>query len=198
MLARYFVGVTFSESNILSKKISGFRKRFDPKFNKDFISHLSLLAPFEIETSNKSRLIEALSDNIEGFFLGEDLNPTVSLRGLGVHVHSRQNILYLNPEFEDNLKYCMESIQETCESFIPKNVHYKQNAKQFIPLGSFMYEDQLLHVMDHAKSEFRTNSELFVTGIVLFEKKFGVWTVAQELISFDTTDKFLQKQHAAI
>lgn len=198
MLAKYFVGVTFSESNILSKKISGFRQRFDPKFKKDFIPHLSLLAPFEIELKNKSKLIEALTDEIEGFFIGEDLNPKISLGGLGVHHHKRQNILYLNPVFEDNLKYCMESVQDLCESFIPRSVHYKQNAKQFIPLGQFLFQEQLHYVMEHAKSEFKTNSELFVTGIILFEKKFGMWTVAQELINFDTTDNFLQLQHASI
>lgn len=198
MLARYFVGVTFSDTNILSKKISGFRERFDPKFKKDFIPHLSLLAPFEIEIKDKEKLIEALSDEIEGFFIGEDMNPKIALKGLGVHQHKKQNILYLNPDFQDNLKYCMESVQEICESFIPKSVHYKQNAKQFIPLGSFFNEEQLHFVMEHAKTEFGMNSELFVEGISLFEKKYGNWSIAQELITFDTIDRFLQLQHAAI
>jgi 2'-5' RNA ligase len=198
MLSKYFVGVTFSSGNTLSRKIQGFRQRFDPKYNQHATPHLSLLAPFETESKHRENLIDALSDEMESFFFGDDMAPKIGFQGLGVYRHKRQSILYLNPLFQDNLKYCMESVQELCESFIPSQVSYKQNARQFLPLGYFNNEEQLHRVMDHAKSEFLNNSELFITGISLFEKKYGVWTVAEELINFDTADKFLQLQHASI
>ena len=182
-LSKFFVGVTFESSSTLSKKIQGFRQHFDSKFSKKINSHL---------TSH------SLVDEIDGFFFGANSAPKLGINGIGVWQNKRQHVLYLDPKLEENLKYCMESVQELCESFIPSQVNYKPNAKQFLPLGTFNSEEQLHRVMQHAQGEFANNSELVITGICLFEKKFGVWSVVHELISFDCTDNFLQLQHASI
>lgn len=197
-LSKFFVGVTFSTSSTLSKKIQGFRQHFYQKYNPHLTPHMSLLAPFEILSKDKQRLTESLVDEIENFFLGSQSTPKLGISGIGVWQNKRHHVLYLNPKYEENLKYCMESVQEICESFIPSQVSYKPNDKQFIPLATFNFESQLHRVVAQAKSEFANNSELLITGISLFEKKFGVWSVAHELISFDSTDNFLQLQHASI
>ena len=201
-LSKFFVGVTFESSSTLSKKIQGFRQHFDSKFSKKINSHLtshmSLLAPFEILSKDKQTLTDSLVDEIDGFFFGANSAPKLGINGIGVWQNKRQHVLYLDPKLEENLKYCMESVQELCESFIPSQVNYKPNAKQFLPLGTFNSEEQLHRVMQHAQGEFANNSELVITGICLFEKKFGVWSVVHELISFDCTDNFLQLQHASI
>lgn len=198
MYTKFFVALTFSDS-ATSRKIQGFRQRFDPKFSQQVEPHMSMLAPFEIYHKDREELVESLKDEIENFFMGSEDTPKLQFKGLDVYRHKRVNILYLNPDLGDDLGYCMESIQSLCQSFIPPEVGYKQNAKQFLPLGHFVQEDQLHKVLPQAQEEFSNNSDLFLSGITLFEKRFGIWIGVEELISFENpNDNFLQLQHASI
>lgn len=196
-LSKFFVGIKFSESSTLSRKIQGFRKRFDPKFDSHGFMHMSLHAPVEIMTKDKHKLVGELKEELEVHFYGDETSPKLALQGLGVHESRRQYILYLNPLYPESLYFCMESIKEICESFVAPSVNYKRNDKQFLPIGYFGHWDQVHKVMESAQEEFKANSELAITGISLFEKKFGVWSEVESLISFNQTD-FLQLQTVSL
>lgn len=198
MYTKFFVALNFSESST-ARKIQGFRQRFDSKFNQQVDTHMSMLAPFEIHRKDKDELIDSLKDEIENFFLGGENTPKLQFKGLDVYRHKRTNILYLNPDLGDDLGYCLEGVQQLCQSFIPPEVGYRQNAKQFLPLAHCSHEDQIHKLLPLAQEEFTNNSDLFISGITLYEKRFGIWTAAEELISFeDPNDNFLQLQLASI
>lgn len=185
MLTRHFVGLTFYSKNLLSRKIDGFKKRYDPKYLEHVDLHMSLLAPFDINSKDQVALKEELEEEVEPFFFGNDEAPYLSFSGVDIHSQGKHNILYMNPNFSDDMNYLMESVRGICESFIPKGVKYKRNKKQFLPLGDFTQLDVLSAVMMRAHNEFDCNGQLFVSSICLFEKKNGVWGVSSELIKFD-------------
>lgn len=196
-LSRFFVGLTFDPNSILCRKIQGFRHRFDPKFNQSTVAHMSMLAPFDIATKDRNDLIESLTEEVDNYFHGDETSPKLAIQGLDVYRQNKQSILYLNPKYPESIKYCQEAVREVCESFISPRSGYKQNDRQFIPLGYFSFEDQLLNVMENAVAEFQRNGELGITGISLFEKRFGMWILSQELINFQPAD-FLQYNHAQL
>lgn len=198
MYTKFFVALNFFDS-ASARKIQGFRQRFDPKFNQHVEPHMSMLAPFEIRTKDKAELIELLKDEIENFFLGGDDTPKLKFKGLDVYKQKRVNILYLNPDFSDDLKYCMESVQQLCKSLIPPEINYRPNAKQFLPLAHCAQEEQLLKLMPLALEEFNSNSDLYLSGISLYEKRFGIWSSCEEIIQFENpNESFLQLQHVSI
>ena len=93
----------------------------------------------------------------------------------------------------------MEGIKQICESYIPRDVAYRPNKKQFLPLGDFPDEIILQGVVAYAQSEFALNSELSISGISLFEKRMGIWIESADLISF-TRDQnaFLQSKEQGL
>jgi hypothetical protein len=197
MNEKLFVGLTFRSDDILSKKVTGFRKRFDPNFTKASFPHMSLLAPFEINSKDLVRVKEELQEELDTFFFGQDSPLKLSFTGVNFVQTKKHNILYLNPNFSADLEHCMELIQDIAISHIPRNVKYKPNPKQFLPLGCFKEDDPLAEVMDAIRSEFEENSDLTITGISLFRKKHGVWSAEEKLVSFQgTKESVLQFQRA--
>lgn len=197
MNEKLFVGLTFRSDDILSKKVIGFRKRFDPNFNKSSFPHMSLLAPFEVAANDLDRIKEELQEELDTFFFGQDSALKLSFTGVNFVQTKKHNILYLNPSYSADMEHCMELIQDIATSYIPRNIKYKPNPKQFLPLGSFKDTDPLIEVMGAIKDEFENNSELTITGISLFRKKHGVWTTEESLVSFQgTKESVLQFQRA--
>lgn len=197
MNEKLFVGLTFRSDCNLSRKIDGFRKRFDPKYTQNSFPHMSLLAPFEICKTDLDDLKEQLKEELDTFFYGTDTTPKLAFTGVNFLQSKKYNLLYLNPDFSADFEYCMELVQEICKSFIPRSIKYKPNPKQFLTLGRFKESDPLFEVMDAIKEEFSSNSELTLTGVSLFRKKFGIWHLEEQLVSFGKTqDKFLQYQIA--
>lgn len=184
-MTKVFIGLNFSEEGLLSRKISGFRKRFDPKFNQHPFSHMSLMAPFEIQDSKINDLSETLKEELETFYYGMDEPPKLSFTGVDVHKQSKKSILFLNPYFDSNLLYCSELVKEMSKERMMNKSTYKENKKQFLPLGEFFDIELLDSVIENASVEFKTNSELPIIGISLYQKKHGVWFEKESLITFD-------------
>jgi 2'-5' RNA ligase len=199
MKTRLFVALTFFGDDILSRKIQNFKKRYDPKFVTHSTFHMSLIAPFEINLANKKSLIEDLTDEIENYYYGHHGSPGLGFTGLDVHSARKHNILYLNPNYDDDLAHCMESVQQICMGYIPRDVAYRPNKKQFLPLGDFPDPIILEGVMKDASQEFALNSQLGISGISLFEKRMGVWLETAELISFTKREEdFLHSKEVAL
>ena len=198
MLTRHFVGLTFYSDNLLSRKIDGFKRRFDPKYAKHQTLHLSLLAPFEINIFEKKSLKEQLIEEADSFFFEREFAPAISFSGMDIYQHGKNNILYMNPNFGEDMLYLMEVVREICESFIPQGVKYKRNKKQFLPLGKFQDIDQLLTIMRKAHNEFDCNGQLLVESICLFEEKYGMWSIEEELIKFDPPKDHLLNSSVAL
>lgn len=198
-MTKYFVGLNFSQNGLLSRKITGFRQRFDPKFNQYSFPHMSMLAPFEVEAENSQALVETLKEEIETFFYGQPQAPMLAFTGVGVFEYKRRMLLYLNPSYCANLNFCSEMVLDICRSFISKKVKYKENKKQFLPLGIFSTHTELHQVMEHAKLEFNSNSELPIISISLYENKSGVWQERETLVNFtENIGQFLYLNQASI
>lgn len=198
-MAKYFVAFNFSSDGLLSRKVTGFRKRFDPKYNQYSFPHMAMLAPFEVQHGLEEDLIETLKEEVETFYFGQDSSPSLAFTGLGVFEHKKKKILYLNPHYCTDLEYLSEMVLEICTSFIPKSLRYKPNQKQFLPLGVFLGNNELEMVLDAAKEEFSSNSELPIESISLYENKMGIWYEKEILINFEDTEKqFLQLNHQTL
>ncbi len=196
---KLFVGLTFRSDSVLSRKIDGFRRRFDPKYRQHSFPHMSMLAPFEVDIKDIDDVKEQLKEELETFFYGVETSPKLAFTGVDFNRGKKFNTLYLNPIYTTDLNYCMELVQDICKAFIPRSVKYKPNPKQFLPLGHFKDDEPLLEVMDAIREEFSSNSELTITGISLFRKKYGIWNIEEQLISFNSLkDNFLHSQQASL
>ena len=69
MTEKLFVGLTFRSDCTLSRKIDGFRKRFDPKYQSHAFPHMSMLAPFLMDAKSEIALIETLKEESQTFFM---------------------------------------------------------------------------------------------------------------------------------
>ena len=121
MNEKLFVGLTFRSDCTLSKKVEGFRKRFDPNYTKSSFPHMSLLAPFEVNAFDLNRCKEELQEELDTFFFGQDSPLKLSFTGVNFVQTKKHNLLYLNPSFSADLEHCMELIQDICVSHIPRN-----------------------------------------------------------------------------
>ena len=198
-MTKLFVGFNFTPEGLLSRKVTGFRKRFDPKYNQYGFPHMAMLAPFEIHDNDVVDLTETLKEELDSFFYDNKTMPRLDFAGIGVYEHNKKKLLYLNPNFDIDLGYCSEVVLEICKSFIPKTIRYKENARQFLPLGIFYNMKDMFEVMEHAKVEFENNSPLPIESISLYEKKFGIWVEKEVLVSFvENETHFLQMNHATL
>ncbi len=198
-MAKFFVGLNFSSDGLLSRKITGFRKRFDPKYNHYCFPHMSMLAPFEIFDRDVDDLAETLKEEMETFFYGKSETPKLAFTGVGVHEYKRRHLLYLNPSYCSDLEFCSEVVLDICKSFIPRSIKYKENKRQFLPLGVFSYETELHDVIAHAKTEFQHNGELPIESISLYQNKMGLWVEKEILVNFEENEvRFLQLNSSSI
>ncbi|MAX65555.1 MAG: hypothetical protein CME66_01320 [Halobacteriovoraceae bacterium] len=188
-MAKLFVALNFSSDGLLSRKITGFRRRFDPKYNQYSFAHMSLLAPFEVFDSDIAELGETLKEEIETFYYDNKTAPKLAFTGVGVHEYKRKQHLYLNPCYNIDLSHCSDMIVDICKSFIPRSVKYKENKSQFLPLGVFNNEDDLHTVLEHAKLEFNHNSELTIKSISLYQRRMGIWVENEVLVKFPDSEK---------
>ena len=189
LMTKFFVAFNFSSDGLLSRKIIGFRKRFDPKFNHYSFPHMAVLAPFEINQLDEADLAETLKEECETFFYGKNETPKLDFTGLGVFEHKRKNILYLNPSYDSDLHHYSEMILDICKSFIPKTVRYNENKKQFLPLGYFTNQTELQAVVEKAKEEFHNNSALPIESISLYQNRMGIWFEKEVLVDFEENEK---------
>ena len=185
MTEKLFVGFTFRDDGNLSRKIDSFRRRFDPKYQSHAFPHMSMLAPFEVMPIDLQNLKEELKEEIDTFFFGHENALKLGFKGVDILQSKKYNLLYLNPHYDATLEHCMELVLDICKSFIPRNIKYKPNPRQFLPLGKFQSRESLENVIDVIKDEFSVNSEITIEGISLFRKKQGIWSVESNLISFE-------------
>jgi hypothetical protein len=198
-MAKIFVAFNFSNDGLLSRKITGFRKRFDPKYNHYSFAHMAVLAPFEVEETQIGDLTETLKEEMETFFYGKEERPKLGFTGLGIYENKRKNILYLNPYLNSDLNFCSEVILDVCKSFISKSSKYKENKKQFLPLGVFNNPNDLRTILDHAKEEFTNYGELPIKSISVYENRMGIWVEKETLVNFEENlGHFLQLNDPSI
>ncbi len=192
-MAKLFVGFNFSSESLLSRKITGFRKRFDPKYNQYSFPHMAALAPFEVYDNDVEDLKETLKEEIDTFYFEKKDSPKLSFNGLGVYEHRKKNILYLNPVYDAELNFLSEMVVEICKSHIPRSIRYRENKQQFLPLGIFYHHSELFEVMEQARIEFSHSSHLPIKSISLYQSKFGIWQEIETLVSFEENPtSFLQ------
>lgn len=184
-MAKFFVALNFSSESLLSRKITGFRKRFDPKYNHYCFPHMAMLAPFELSDHSADELAETLKEEMETFYYGKKEAPKLPFTGVGVHEYKRRKLLYLNPQYGTDLQYCSEMVLEICKSFMHNSSGYKENKRQFLPLGMFNHDTELHSVLEHAKLEFQNISELPIESISLYENKMGIWAEKEILVNFE-------------
>jgi len=198
-MMKLFVGFDFGNDSLLARKITGFRKRFDPKFKNYSFAHMAMLAPFESLDYQVKDLTETLKEELETFFYGNEETPKLGLTGLGIYQQKRKNIIYLNPHYDIDIEHCLEFVQDICSACMAPNIKYKPNKNQFLPLGYFNNETELNVIMDQAKMEFQNYGEIPIESISLYEKKGNHWVKRETLIDFETKrDQFLHLNHHSL
>ncbi|MBC77850.1 MAG: hypothetical protein CME64_17725 [Halobacteriovoraceae bacterium] len=199
MLSKLFVALNFRSDTALSRKIDGFKKRYDPKYRQRSFPHMALLAPFEVNPTDVNNLGGELKEELESFFYGHNSPLKLAFTGVGILQTKRNNVVHLIPSYCPDLKFCSDLVLDICTSFVPAGQKYKANDRQFLPLGYFSLMDNMIEVIEQIKIEFSRNSELTLDGISLYEQKNGSWLLREELISFeDNQDTFLQLQERSI
>lgn len=192
-MMKLFVGFDFSDTSLLAKKITGFRKRFDPKFKTYAFPHMAMLAPFESLDYQVEDLTDILKEELETFFYGQNETPKLGFTGVGVHAQKRKQIVYLNPHYDTDLEHCLEFVQDLCRACMAPNIKYKANKKQFLPLGYFQTETEMQVVTDQARMEFASYGEIPIESISLYEKRPQGWIKRETLIQFESNQAhFLQ------
>ncbi|MBD66985.1 MAG: hypothetical protein CME62_17420 [Halobacteriovoraceae bacterium] len=187
-MMKLFVGFDLGTDSTLARKITGFRKRFDPKFSRYAFPHMAMLAPFQSLDFQIDDIVETLREELDSFFFGQNETPKLGFKGLDVHQHKRKYILHLNPLIDANLEYCMDLVQEVCMSNLAPNIKYKPNKKQFLPLGYFHSEQELELVMEQAQMEFSEYGEIPVESISLYALKGKTWVREVRLLNFELKD----------
>lgn len=199
MLSKFFVALNFRSDSVLSRKIDGFKKRYDPKYKQRAFFHMALLAPFEINAFDAKKMQEELREELESFFFGQESALKLAFTGVGIFQAKRKNIVHLIPSYCPDMQFCSDLVLDICTSFIPRNIKYKKNDSQFLPLGTFSAYENLEEVIQQLKLEFSRNGELAVEGISLYEQKSGFWQLRENLIAFDEVDeRFLQRQYGSL
>lgn len=199
MLTKYFVALKFKNDSALYRTIDSFKKRFDPKYKSDSFPNMSMLAPFLMDAKNELTLIETLKEETQTFFYGHEGAMKLDFSGIEIGKYSKSHLLFLNPKNEDNMGYCIDLVQSICESFIPKNVNYKQNKKQLMQLGSFKSSSELYFALQDLKEQSLTQLGMKVDSIVLMKKSNSNWQTRDNLFKFeDKFDELLQIQTLAL
>lgn len=199
VLSKVFVALNFRSDTALSRKIEGFKKRYDPKYRQRAFPHMALLAPLEVNKTDVENLCGELKEEMESFFYGHTSPLKLAFTGVGIFQSKRNNVVYLNPSYTPDLEFCSDLVLDICRSFVPVSSKYKPNEKQFLPLGYFSVMDNMIDVIDQIKIEFSRNSELTVEGVSLYEQRGGTWVKRENLISFENTeDGFLQLQSRSL
>ena len=66
-MLKLFVGFDFGNDSLLARKITGFRKRFDPKYKSYSFAHMAMMAPFVSLDHQAKDLAETLKEELETF-----------------------------------------------------------------------------------------------------------------------------------
>ena len=199
MNTKLFVGLTFFSDNSFAKNIESYRSRFDSKYQTNPYLHLPIVPPFEVEVTEFKKLQQELVEELESFYFENTENHVLNFTGLDVHEYKKNKLLYLNPQIEEELALCQESLFSICQSYITDREKKMKDSKTFLTIGR--YNDCLdLHTsIDLAKNEFQEFTALPFESICLFSKTNGNWKREADLISFERpVNTFLQSSLVSI
>jgi hypothetical protein len=185
MLTKFFVGLTFFSDNSFAKNIDSYRSRFDTKYQTNPYLHLPIVPPFEVEITDIKKLKQELVEELESFYYENTKHHILNFTGLDVHEYKKNKILYLNPQIEEELALCQESLFSICQSYIPDREKRMKDKKTFLTIGRYQDCIDLHASIDLAKKEFQEFTALAYDSICLFSKNNGVWYREADLVSFD-------------
>lgn len=198
MNSKLFVGLTFFPDNSFAKQIESFRSRFDIKYQSNPYLHLPIVPPFEIPSSEVTKLTQELIEELESFFFENTEHHLLNFTGLDVHEYRKNKILYLNPVMDEDLSYCTESLFAICQSYITDREKKMKESKSFLTIGR--YQNENIHgAIDLASKEFHEFTSLPYASICLFSKNNGIWYREADLVSFERpTNALLQSSRVSI
>lgn len=198
MYSKFFVALNFNKNSNLSFKIDGFKKRYDDKYKNRPFPHMAMLAPFKMRATERKFLLEELKEEIETFFFGFNECPEIKFTGIGFKELKKQKMIHLVPDLSDDLSHCQDLIKDICKAFIPRDVKYKENDEQVVPLGLFYNNLLFAEALGQAQMEFDSIAELGIESISLYEQKNGQWNKVEDLISFEVIESFLHLNAASL
>ncbi len=198
-MTKFFVGLTFFSENSFAKNIESYRSRFDSKYHSNPYLHLPIVPPFEIEVTEVKKLKQELVEELEAFYFENTKHHVLSFTGLDVHEYKKNKILYLNPQIEEELSLCQESLFSICQSYITDRTKKMKDSKTFLTIGRY-HEIPDLHLsIELARQEFQEFTCLPYESFCLFSKNNGIWYREADLVSFDRpTNTFLQSSSVTI
>jgi hypothetical protein len=185
MVTKFFVGLTFFSDNSFAKNIESYRSRFDTKYQTNPYLHLPIVPPFEIEVTEVKKLKQELVEELESFFFENTAHHVLNFTGLDVHEYKKNKILYLNPQIEEELALCQESLFAICQSYITDREKRMKDSKSFLTIGRYHDSPDLHSSIELARQEFLEFTSLPFESICLFSKNNGIWYREADLVSFD-------------
>ncbi len=192
--AKLFVGLTLEKATTLSRLISSFRQRFDPKFDSNPDPHIALFAPFEIDLKDFDRLKEVLTDECESFFHG-GAKEQISFTKLQTMSSKKDQILFLKPMFHTDLIYAADSLLDITKSYFRKDFKFKPNSSQLMPIGRFYDAESLESGIQYFSHQFKSQKSCDVDSLVLYMKKGKHWVAVESLYEFsDEQEHLLQEK----
>lgn len=199
MNTKLFVGLTFFSDNSFAKNIESYRSRFDSKFQTNPYLHLPIVPPFEVEVTEVKKLQQELVEELEAFFFENTENHVLNFTGLDVHEYKKNKLLYLNPQIEEELALCQESLFAICQSYISDREKKMKDSKTFLTIGRYQDCMNLHTSIDLARKEFQEFTALPFESICLFTKNNGNWYREADLVSFKRpVNTFLQSSLVSI
>jgi hypothetical protein len=199
MLSKLFVGLTFYPDNSFAKNIESYRSRFDSKYQTNPYLHLPIVPPFEIEVTEVKKLKDELVEELESFYFENTAHHVLNFTGLDVHEYKKNKILFLNPQIEEELALCQESLFAICQSYITDREKRLKSSKSFLTIGRYTDSPDLHASIELARQEFQEFTSLPFESICLFSKNNGIWYREADLVSFDKpTNTFLQSSPVSI
>jgi hypothetical protein len=196
---KLFVGLTFYSDNSFARNIESYRSRFDSKYQSNPYLHLPIVPPFEIEVTEIKKLKQELIEELESFYFENTKYHALNFQGLDVYEYKKNKILYLNPNIEEELALCQESLFDICKSYVSDREKKMKDSKTFLTIGRYQDCGDLHSSIDLAKKEFQEFTALPFKSICLFSKNNGTWYREVDLVSFDRpTNTFLQSSPVSI
>ncbi|MBT3979911.1 MAG: hypothetical protein HOE90_01080 [Bacteriovoracaceae bacterium] len=184
MKSKFFIGITFPNSNSQVNGIIQLKKRFDPGGFGSGEIYASLTPPFELENQFKAKVLEDLYDDADSFFSGLG-NITVECSGVEVF-KGRKNFLFLKSQIRDELYHFQKLLMGNYQFSKEVGPERKYFQSSYILLGKYKEEEDLHSAIEACSEYLEFPFQLKIEQITLFEKTLCGWTAVGNPFSFES------------
>lgn len=198
-MAKYLVAININTRSPWAQRIDHFRARFDYKYRHSKQLFISLIPPVDLARKQRNDFFEYARELSEDFLYSLENMSSLNFRHMDLW-QGRNSILYLKPDFNDDIFHFQEALDELARDFshsYKSQTKDKKNLLAFLTIGRFYNREQIPHAIEQAGSELPLPLKLEPLGCSLFEKVDHDWKLYDDLYTF-TADKGEQELLSAL